>query len=1364
MFQKFIPTIWVIFLFSLTTNGQSTQDYILTVDEITPEEGLAHRKVGCIHEDDNGFLWFGGKKGLQKYDGQSFKTWENNLLEDLSNIKQDDEGWFWLWNNKLLELVFFHPDMELILTKEERFSPPHSDYKFPDLKSDQHNLSILIVNDKGQICIGLEEGKILTYDKKSGFQFINTKIKDKIKLNYQDSEGNYWLSSQYLDTLRNYNFKRAIYKISPEGRTLFEYLLGPQQSANFFPLIEDTMYVQIMTYTQDSQTLERFKIATNGDRIKVGKENRFGFGEIIDKSVWVQNSRESWEIFDIQSKKLIYQLTKDQYTDDLFVYSEIKYVDSRGYVWMAGASGLLKLHFRKNKFKNYFSFDEDEKPFPNSVRGIYADHNSLLLSCEVDQTVQVSKLGANNWDTFSNLRWGRPLVKLDNEEVCIGYESKLIFYSPRGEYLRALNISQNQSVPVWTLYDDHSSELWIGCNGFLKRYNYINNTLQNFEIIDEQGKRVESKELHNVFNIIPEGENKLWLCTTNGLRLIDIESHQQLKYYSSNQEGDNFLPANTFFHLYKDNENVYWIGTSEGLIKSNLNNDSKIEDRASTSHYELFDKKFGFPNDVIYAVFEDDHQRLWMSSNYGIISLDKKTLAINSYNRKDGTSSDEFNKTSFFRDNEGTIYFGGLNGVTSFNPDDFDQGDQQHPKMLITDYVIFDGEQGGLINKSSDLREQKRIDFYPNDRYFRLDFELATFNNDDNLSYAWKIDGMHSDWNYQDENSVQVGMLPYGKHSINIKGKSNKTGWSPHQLSIVIHVFKPFYLQTWFILFCLISLVFGIVAFFKIRTRVLKREIEKATQKIQSDKQIIEQQAEDLKELDKVKSRFFANVSHELRTPLSLMLGPMKNLLEKDIFIDKDRKLLDLMHGNTLKLRSIVNELLDLSKLENKKMELVEEPVEFYEYINNYVTQYASFGNRGKKVFKSNIPDNIKSYIKLDKAKFEKVINNFFSNAMKFSPENGIVKVLVTDLDDSIQIAITDNGIGIDPRDLPKVFDRFYQSKRNTAKLEGGTGIGLAFCKELAELMNGSVWAESTLGEGSTFYFKFKKNKVEEMEYCNALQHDQDIDLDTIDLPKVKGQKIDKVKSKKHLQILIAEDNSDLRAYYQIILDAYDVILFENGKLALDHLNSSKRVPDLIISDLMMPVMDGLELITKLKSNDSFRHIPLIVLTAKTDRNIKIKALRIGIDDYINKPFDSEELLVRIENITSRSELKLEEYDTHSTKVKSQIVSEEEMHWLASLETIILKHINSDILTLSYLSNECAMSPSTLQRHLKKLTGLTATKYIQEHRLNFARELLQNRKYRTIAQVAYNSGFKEPNSFARSFKNRFGARPTDLLG
>ena len=386
----------------------------------------------------------------------------------------------------------------------------------------------------------------------------------------------------------------------------------------------------------------------------------------------------------------------------------------------------------------------------------------------------------------------------------------------------------------------------------------------------------------------------------------------------------------------------------------------------------------------------------------------------------------------------------------------------------MSEYEIFDGEEGEIVDKIKEVTTTNTIVFKANDRFFRIKFTLPTFDKVHKTLYAWKIEGVYDDWTYQKQNSLQFGALPYGEHVLRIKGQGVNGGWSPHELTLKIEALKPFYLQFWFLILAILLIAVTIIGFFKSRTILLKNEIEKATT-------TIAQQADELRVLDKLKSRFFANVSHELRTPLALMLGPIKRLIRKNGHDEEERKLLDFLERSTHHLKSLVNEILDLSKLENNKMELHEEPVLFCTYIKEHLSQFYSIGDSESIKIYSDLNVDESLNLLLDKGKFTKVINNFLSNAIKFTSLNGKVIIRAKDEGKNILIEVKDTGRGIHENDLPHVFDRFYQSKVGNAPAEGGTGIGLSLCRELSELMGGKVWVESVLGEGSSFFFQFPK-------------------------------------------------------------------------------------------------------------------------------------------------------------------------------------------------------------------------------------------------------------------------------------------------
>ena len=524
---------------------------------------------------------------------------------------------------------------------------------------------------------------------------------------------------------------------------------------------------------------------------------------------------------------------------------------------------------------------------------------------------------------------------------------------------------------------------------------------------------------------------------------------------------------------------------------------------------------------------------------------------------------------------------------------------------------------------------------------------------------------------------------------------------------------------------------------------------------------MITKQSEALKSLEQLKSRFFANVSHELRTPLTLMLGPITKLMHNHEYNPIEMKLLTFLNRNTLHLKNLVDEILDLSKLENNKMELKEEPVLIHEYVNNHVTQFFSIGGYDTAAFSAKIDLNNQLIVMLDTNKFGKIINNLISNAIKFTPIEGEIKFIANETNTDLHFQITDTGRGIDKNDLPYIFDRFYQSKNSNAPSEGGTGIGLSLCKELTELMNGEIWAESEVGLGSIFHLKIPKiiadSKVlkSTVEYSESKLHLENADKNNV------NNLTEEIDAANHT-ILIVEDNKDLREYIQILLSDYNTILAENGEVAINYLQKNKS-PSLIISDIMMPIMDGLQLLDRLKSSEALRHVPVIMLTAKTDRLIKMKALRYGIDDYLTKPFDEEELRVRILNlITHLQERKNNVQEGGSQNNSSSLSTKSDREWLIECENFILMNLSSNLLAVPMIASNFNISESTLTRLLKRLVGLSPGKYVQELKLNQAKHLIQNNSRLSIIAIADEVGFSDPAAFSRSFKKRFGRAPSSM--
>ncbi|MCB0636062.1 MAG: response regulator, partial [Lewinella sp.] len=514
--------------------------------------------------------------------------------------------------------------------------------------------------------------------------------------------------------------------------------------------------------------------------------------------------------------------------------------------------------------------------------------------------------------------------------------------------------------------------------------------------------------------------------------------------------------------------------------------------------------------------------------------------------------------------------------------------------------------------------------------------------------------------------------------------------------------------------------------------------------------QLIREQAHRLASLDEAKSRFFANISHELRTPLALLLGPIGTLLKDERLTSLQKQLLETARRNVHQLEQLVNEILDLRKLESGKMQVYPEPTPLRAFVAQYVAQFESMA--GKKEVALHFHSAVEEAVmaRIDRTKCRQLIYNLLSNACKYTPPGGRIDVrLATDKGD-LQLEVADTGAGISAADLPHVFDRYFQTNDLSKPAQGGTGIGLALCREYARLFGGDISVSSSEGEGATFRIHFPVTLATRESAADGMRSTEltpaaasaaygaETAIDTTAKPAAPGNRP---------TILIVEDHPELQTYLRLLLhESYEVLIAGHGQAALEQLAGRPDI-ELIISDLMMPVMDGFQLLAAVKADDRWRWLPFIMLTARADQRDKLHALRIGVDDYLLKPFEEEELRVRVANLLENLQARRREVveEPVSDGGASDAHSAEEA-WLARLETYVQEHLDQDDLTVAALAESFAMSESTLLRQLKRLTGLTPSQYLQEVRLTAARELLENGVYRSVNRVAAEVGYTDSRS------------------
>jgi signal transduction histidine kinase/DNA-binding response OmpR family regulator len=554
-------------------------------------------------------------------------------------------------------------------------------------------------------------------------------------------------------------------------------------------------------------------------------------------------------------------------------------------------------------------------------------------------------------------------------------------------------------------------------------------------------------------------------------------------------------------------------------------------------------------------------------------------------------------------------------------------------------------------------------------------------------------------------------------------------------------------------------------------------ELEKTEQQLRVD--MAAQEAQRLSELDRMKSNFFANVTHELRTPLTLILGPLDNILKSKNLDNREFTQLKLMQQNGQDLLRLTNEILDLSKLEANKLTLNEVPVTLYPYLKRVVSMFETYAQKKGINLSFEYRAEAQLQVNLDESKFEKIINNLLSNSFKFTPKGGSVSVKLEDIGHSLQLEVSDTGRGIHEEDLPHIFNRFYQSSKPNAD-EGGTGIGLALVQEYARLFGGSVKVESKEGFGSMFTVVFPKKQV-----MRPLGDNESLEIKNLQiaaLEKAKGHaqsaengKVEQLFAPSQSTILVVEDNYQIRDYIESLLqESYRVFTAENGQDALDWLDKSAtkgHFPDLIISDVMMPIMDGFQLLTALKTAEQYRTTPVIMLTAKAELDDKLRALRIGVDAYLIKPFVEEELLARVGNLLKNALARRqyaaapEEPDGAAAQEPAEAapISQADLDWLAEVESVVLKKLPDYDFNLDALGNAIFMSTRQIRRRLKLLTGLSFSEYLNEARFREARRLLEAKEVDSVKRLASEVGMRDVKYFSQQFKLHFGKGPSEYL-
>lgn len=865
------------------------------------------------------------------------------------------------------------------------------------------------------------------------------------------------------------------------------------------------------------------------------------------------------------------------------------------------------------------------------------------------------------------------------------------------------------------------------------------------------------------YDLLLDAQKKLWIASNTGLLRVDLEERSQ-KIMGKEDGFQDML----YHDMYEGrNGEIYFGSTTKGL---------QIYD-ASTQLIKTIDYNKGLAHNNVRSIQEDEEGYIWVGTQNGLSLISPGGEVIRNFFTEDGLADNFFLLNASHQDKNGRLLLPTRTGLSLIDPQEIKKTLTQvkgAEEPLLTELHYFDAQLEEEVTLQILDNQPKHITLLAEQRYLNLKFALPNLVQPTATRFSYMLEGKDSDWiSLGTKHELNLSRLPAGQYRLLIKGVDYLNRETGQYLAIHINAQEFFFKQTWFYIMGGI-LLSSIAGFWIFRLRFAKQrlegEVKERTREIRQDKTFIEHQANQLQRANQLQNRFFINISHELRTPITLIGIPIEQILqkEKDSLSPQVRRSLGMVQDNTQKLNGLVEEILELTKLEAGNVQLQLTSVPLTPFIKQLFSAFHS-----QAVLKG-IDYTIRSEVAsdqhflLDRGRLAKIINNLLSNALKFTPEKQSIQLHIklneklanaeNDLY-SLSISVNDTGRGIPREDLPYVFDRYFQTNRSEMITDSGTGIGLALSKELAHLMNGELRVESEWGNGSTFTLRLNTVQSVEAPVEHTPAEISSPVLTTVPSPNKSNETLP--------QILIVEDNHDMQTLLLSLLeDHYYCHLANNGAQAWTMLQKPEIAGkvQLVISDVMMPEVDGYSLLAQIREVPDFQIIPIIMLTARTAEEDKLRALRLGVDDYLGKPFSANELLARSANLIQRYQLRLQ-YQTEEAMVAEEATPPSANQlWLQQIDEFILEAIDKKLeIGIPYLTHQMNLGDRQLLRRLKSLTGLTTNQYIQEIKLQCARRHLEQQVFLTVSEVAYASGFSTPPYFSKVYEKRFGKRPIEYF-
>jgi ligand-binding sensor domain-containing protein/DNA-binding response OmpR family regulator/nitrogen-specific signal transduction histidine kinase len=1284
------------------------------------EDGLSHNSVWAVMQDNKGFLWFGTNDGLNRFDGQSFKTFRKQDNDSLSIgdnfihcLKEDSQGRFLVGTKKGLYL--YDPNFEQF----HRVNLNRA-------KENDASINDIFETPEGEFWIACHGHGlyVLNSDLTLKKHYEKTTEDEALPSNYiwsviQDYVGNIWLGTVG-DGLVHFDPQKEIFtKMLNEP----DFELKAPIINSLFCDIDYNLWIGTA-----SEGLFRYNYRT-GKVYNYMNNEAFNIKSIIEYSEneLIMGCDKGLVTFNRQNEKFrMLNNDFDNMTDNA-IFSICQ--DKEGAFWVGTYFGGVNYFSPTiNMFSYYYNSPQ------NSLR------KNIISSFAEDENGKIWVGTYNDGLALFNPKTER----FENSHINVGYQNIQDMYFDNGKlyvsfYGQGVNLLDIKNGNIQNVSDFSGTKntisnfvttIFKSSKGFFLFSS--EEGASKYDPITQKATKVDELNGMPIKDITEDYNGDIWFAS-HAHGLFRMNSDGTWNSFVHNPDDSKSLPNNNVNCIYQDSKFRIWVGT-EGSGLSIFN--------PRTNHFEhILTEQDGLPSNIIYSVLDDSDGNVWVATGGGLIKIKSDLRSIESFGYLSDVQKIRYNPKSKLRASNNRLYFGGTKGFIALHPKDITSNHQQ-PLLAITGFQIASKKVIPGINNSplkEGISQTKSITLERNQSTFSFDFVSLSFISPTQNTYAYMLDGFDTDWNYTNGNKAYYMNIPAGEYVFKVKGSNNDGIWSNTQ-SIYIKV-KPFFFAS--TLMVTLYIVLGIFFFSYLFLRYKKRIDKKNHDKI------YKYQAEKEKEIYEAKIDFFTNIAHEIRTPLSLITAPLENIIISGDGNLKTKNNLDIIKINANRLLELINQLLDFRKVEENMFHFKFRHQDVVKVVRDVLAQYQQSATiNGIEITLHVQEEKIKSSI--DAEAIYKIVSNLVSNAIKFAKSKIEINIEVSQ--NNILISVDDDGTGVEKKYLKKIFEPFFQVETKNNAIKTGSGLGLSLSKSLAEKHKGEIIANSEEGKGSLFILK-----IPIMEKTSELTDEKEI-LESIDSSTTMTS-IDS-----GLKILIVEDNHDLRNFLVNSLNEdYTVFEAEHGVEALNVVE--KENVDVIVSDIMMPEMDGLELCNQLKSDVAYSHIPLILLSAKTDTPTKVEGLNKGADVYMEKPFSFEQLKAQINSIIeNRNNIRNNFIQSPLEYFKQNINTEngESAEFIGKLNAYILENLSDEKFTIENLSETFFMSRSNFHKKIKSLTGMTPNDYIKLIRLNQSAQLLASGKYK-INEVCYMVGFNTPSYFSKCFYEHFGKLPKEFI-